>query len=169
MKKYILTFIVIAIGCVLIFFRWQKIDKYYQSIISRASMEADLGNKVGTGPLTGDKKVTDIGWDDVTAYKAGIEWKQSDKLTVRAGISSNTNPIKSDDVMLNILAPGVVQTRITGGFAYNTSDSDSLEFSAAYVPTVSVSGPEAPPGNPGHTIKVEMYQIALTAGWSRKF
>ncbi len=29
-------------------------------------LETDLGNKVGTGPLTGDKKITAIGWDDVT-------------------------------------------------------------------------------------------------------
>lgn len=27
----------------------------------------DLGNKVSTGPLSGDKKVTSIGWDSVTA------------------------------------------------------------------------------------------------------
>lgn len=110
-----------------------------------------------------------FGWGDVTAYKAGIEWKQSDQLTLRAGISSNNSPLEPDDVMLNILAPGVVKTRFTGGFSYNTTDSSSLEFAAAYVPTVSLTGPEAPPGNPGHTITVEMYQIVLSVGWSGKF
>ncbi len=30
------------------------------------NLETDLGNKVGTGPLSGDKKVTAIGWDSVT-------------------------------------------------------------------------------------------------------
>ncbi len=110
-----------------------------------------------------------FGWADVMAYKAGIEWKQSNQLTLRAGISTNDNPIGPEDVMLNILAPGVVKTRFTGGFAYKTSDTSSLELSAAYVPTVSVTGPEAFPGNPGHTIKVEMYQFALMLGWSNKF
>ncbi|MBT5073461.1 MAG: hydrocarbon degradation protein, partial [Kordiimonadaceae bacterium] len=110
-----------------------------------------------------------FGWDDVTAYKAGIEWRQSDQLTLRAGFSTNTNPIESDDVMLNVLAPGVVKKRFTGGFAFNTSDTSAIDFAVAYVPTVSVTGPEAAPGNPGHTIKVEMYQIAVTLGWSNKF
>lgn len=110
-----------------------------------------------------------FGWDDVTAYKAGIEWRQSNQLTLRAGISSNNNPISSDDVMLNILAPGVVQTRFTGGFAYSMSDTSTIEFAAAYIPTVKVTGPEAFPGNPGHTIDIEMYQLAFTVGWSNKF
>lgn len=29
-------------------------------------LETDLTGKVGTGPLTGDKKITDIGWDEAT-------------------------------------------------------------------------------------------------------
>lgn len=139
------------------------VKQIYYSDIGTVGNATDVPLPFGTTDGPG------FGWDDVTAYKAGVEWKQSDQLTLRAGISSNTNPIKSDDVMLNIIAPGIVQTRITGGLAYNTSDSDSLEFSAAFVPTVSVSGPEAPPGNPGHTMKVEMYQIVLTVGWSRSF
>lgn len=110
-----------------------------------------------------------FGWGDVLAYKAGIEWKQSNQLTIRAGISTNDNPIESEEVMLNILAPGVVKTRFTGGFAYNMPDNSAFEFTAAYVPTVSVTGPEAFPGNPGHTIKIEMYQIVFSLGWSKKF
>lgn len=31
------------------------------------NLVTDLGNKVSTGPLSGDKKVTAIGWDSVTA------------------------------------------------------------------------------------------------------
>lgn len=30
------------------------------------SLVTDLGNKVGTGPLSGDKKVTALGWDSAT-------------------------------------------------------------------------------------------------------
>lgn len=30
------------------------------------NLTADLGNKVSTGPLSGDKKVTAIGWDSAT-------------------------------------------------------------------------------------------------------
>lgn len=108
-----------------------------------------------------------FGWDNVSAYKAGIEWRQSDKLTLRAGISSNTNPIGPEDVTLNILAPGVVKTRFTGGFGYKTSDSSAVEFAVGYVANVKVSGPEQ--FNPAHTVDIEMHQIVLTLGWTKNF
>ena len=41
-----------------------KLDAIPQSKVT--NLETDLTGKVGTGPLTGDKKVTAIGWDDVT-------------------------------------------------------------------------------------------------------
>ena len=41
-----------------------EIDAIGQAKVT--NLVADLGNKVGTGPLTGDKKITAIGWDDVT-------------------------------------------------------------------------------------------------------
>lgn len=133
------------------------------------SKVAAVGNATSIPLPFGSTDGPGFGWDDVTAYKAGIEWKQSDQLTVRAGISSNNNPVGPEDVMLNVLAPGVVKTRFTGGFSYSTSGTSAIEFAAAYVPPVSVTGSEAPPGNPGHTITVEMYQIVLSVGWSSKF
>ena len=41
-----------------------------------------------------------FGWNDVDAIKAGIEWKYSPDLTLRAGYSYNTQPINSRDVEL---------------------------------------------------------------------
>ena len=41
-----------------------EVDAIGQSKVT--DLVADLGNKVGTGPLSGDKKVTAIGWDTTT-------------------------------------------------------------------------------------------------------
>ena len=41
-----------------------EVDTLGQSKIT--DLVTDLGNKVGTGPLSGDKKVTAIGWDSAT-------------------------------------------------------------------------------------------------------
>jgi long-chain fatty acid transport protein len=112
-----------------------------------------------------------FGWNDVDAIKAGIEWKYSPDLTLRAGYSYNTQPINSRDVTLNILAPGVVQHHITGGFEYRWSEKLNLEFAAVYAPREHVSGPEFAPGvgYTGHTIDLSMEQVEVTAGFKYKF
>jgi long-chain fatty acid transport protein len=108
-----------------------------------------------------------FGWDNVNAYKAGVEWAQSDNLTLRVGVSTNSNPIGPEDVTLNILAPGVVKTRYTAGFEYRTSDTSSFEFAAGYVPNVKVTGPEQ--FNPAHTVDIEMHQTVITFAWKKSF
>jgi long-chain fatty acid transport protein len=114
-----------------------------------------------------------FGWHDVDAFKVAIEWRASPAWTLRAGYAHNTSPIKSPDVALNVLAPGVVTDHITGGFAYKASANSTFEFAAAYVPSHSVSGPEILPqafgGNTGDTIKLEMHQYQITLGYTYNF
>ncbi len=108
-----------------------------------------------------------FGWNDVDAIKAGVEWKYSPKLILRAGYSYNTQPINSRDVQLNILAPAVVQHHITGGFAYRWSDSLDLELAAVYAPREHVSGTALNP--PGIPIDLSMEQFEVTAGFKYRF
>jgi long-chain fatty acid transport protein len=111
-----------------------------------------------------------FGWNDVDVIKAGVEWKYSSDLTLRAGYSYNTQPINARDVMLNILAPAVMQHHITGGFQYRWSDSLDLELAGMYSPREHVSGTELPGfGNPAHTIDLSMEQIEITAGFKYRF
>lgn len=108
-----------------------------------------------------------FGWDDISTFKIGAEWKQSENLTLRAGFSRNENPVGPEDVTLNILAPGVVRSHFTGGFQYDLASGSSFEMAAAYVPTVSVTG--AGMMNPNHTVKIEMKQYVVSFGWKKKF
>jgi long-chain fatty acid transport protein len=110
-----------------------------------------------------------FGWDDVDAYKLGVEWDASDQMTWRAGMAFNNNPIGPEDVTLNILAPGVQEQHYTAGFTYNANEGNAIDFAFMYSPEASVSGPEAPPGNPSHTIELQMSQFMLTAGWTYRF
>jgi long-chain fatty acid transport protein len=114
-----------------------------------------------------------FGWHDVDIFKIGAEWRASPMWTYRIGYAHNTNPIKSPDVTLNILAPGVVTDHITGGFAYKANANSTFEFATAYVPSHSVSGPEILPvsfgGNTGDTIKLEMHQWQFTFGYTYNF
>jgi len=111
-----------------------------------------------------------FGWDDVDVFKIGVEWRQNDKWTWRAGYAHASNPIGPEDVTLNILAPGIVQHHISFGGTMNLNDSDSLDFSIGYVPENTVTGGEVTPGGPTPgMIELNMHQFSASIGWTRKF
>ncbi|MEQ1715944.1 MAG: outer membrane protein transport protein [Hyphomicrobium sp.] len=112
-----------------------------------------------------------FGWQDVDVIKVGLEWRGMPDLTLRAGYSYATAAITGRDVMFNILAPGVVQHHITGGFEYQVDKNWSVELAGMYAPESTVSGTELPPpfGNPGHNIDISMHQFDVTFGVKYKF
>lgn len=111
-----------------------------------------------------------FGWKDVDVVKFGVEWRSTDKLTLRAGYSYNTQPIQARDVTFNILAPGVMQHHVTGGLSYRISDRVDVELAGTYAPYQSVIGPNPNPmAPPGSTIKLGMEQFEITAGFKYRF
>ena len=107
-----------------------------------------------------------FGWDKVKTLKFGAEYRHSDEVTIRAGFSGNNNPIKSDEVTLNILAPGVTEKHISGGFTYKMSDRTNFNFAAVYSPTSTVLGRGMM--NPNHNVELSMSQIDINFGWTIK-
>jgi long-chain fatty acid transport protein len=109
-----------------------------------------------------------FGWRDVDIVSLGVEWRTTTDLTLRAGYSHNTNPIRSADVLLNILAPGVVTDHISAGASYALNNNSSLDFAAVYAPQNSVTGSN--PLDPGgSTIKIHLSEFEATLGWTYKF
>lgn len=130
-----------------------------------------VSNSSTTPGLLGSTNGPGFGWHDVDVFRIGAEWRASDSWTFRAGYAYSDNPIKSTDVTINILAPGVVQHHFTGGASYKVSEKDTIEFSGIYVPKSTVSGIEVSPAgpNPGRTIELDMSQLEFLVGWTRKF
>ena len=112
-----------------------------------------------------------FGWQDIDVFKVGAEWRANDQWTLRGGFAHNQQPITTDHVTLNILAPGTVTDHFTAGGAYKMNDSHTLEFGVMYAPTDSVSGIEVAggPPNPNKTNTIEMKQFEATFGWKMKF
>jgi long-chain fatty acid transport protein len=127
-----------------------------KSVGNSSALVSPLGSDNGPG----------FGWDDINVFKFGAEWRANDRWTFRAGYAYSENPIGSQDVMLNILAPGVVKHHITGGFSYKASEHSTLEFAGMYVPEVSVTGAEMAPGS---SVKIHMYQFQFLGGWTYDF
>lgn len=140
------------------------IRKIYYSDVPAVGNSSRINNYLGNFGAPG------FGWADVTAYKLGVEWV-GDQWTWRAGFSHNNNPIHPDDVTLNILAPGVQENHITGGFAYKLSDRQSIEGAVMFSPTQSVQGIEVTPfgPNPYQQIELSMKQWEFTLGYTFTF
>ncbi len=127
-----------------------------------------------------------FGWSDVDVVSIGVEYQYNDRLTLRAGYSHNTQPISAANVMLNILAPGVVTDHIAGGFTYKVDPRSAVDFSLVYAPKAGVTGQEYFPGAPanafgpgspaipamyvpGSKINIAMSQLVVTLGYTYHF
>jgi len=119
---------------------------------------AQLGSDGGAG----------FGWDDMTIYKLGYQWQTSSEWTWRVGVSHGDQPIPSSEVLLNILASGVMETHLTFGFTKQMGKDQELNFSAMYAPSNDVTGPN-PMEPAGQQIELEMSQFEFEASWGWRF
>lgn len=112
-----------------------------------------------------------FGWRDVDVIALGVEWNYSRALTLRAGYSYNTQPVTAANVMLNLLAPGVVTSHIAGGFTYNVNPNSAIDFAVVYAPRVTVSGQEYIPGMgyDGSNIAIHLSELQVTLGYTYHF
>ncbi|MFO7603150.1 MAG: outer membrane protein transport protein [Gammaproteobacteria bacterium] len=126
------------------------------------------GGASGTGPgCLGGASGAGFGWEDMTIYKLGYQWKQDDNMTWRVGYSYGEQPIPENQVLFNILAPAVMEQHLTFGFTKKTGADSEFNFAAMYAPKNSVTGANA--FNTNQNITLEMTQYELEASWGWKF
>lgn len=107
-----------------------------KSVANPASNLFVLGNLLGSSNGPG------FGWRDMTAYKLGVSYEYSKDLTLRAGLSTNRQPIPSSETLLNILAPGVVENHLTLGGTWTLANKNELTvgYMHAFKKTVNGAG-----------------------------
>jgi long-chain fatty acid transport protein len=109
-----------------------------------------------------------FGWEDIGVIKVGYQWKAAD-MDWRVGYSHSDQPIQNSEVLFNILAPATIQDHVTFGLTKDMGSNQEFNFSAGYALKNSVEGPNAFDAPNTQTIKLEMSQIDLQAGWAWKF
>lgn len=139
-------------------------QKIFYSDIPAVGNPSTLLGSVSLGAAGGPG----FGWGDVDVIRLAAEWQQSDDMTWRVGYAHSSNPVRSIDAMFNIFAPGVVEDHFSIGGSKKLNDRDRLDFSASYVLSNSVTGPELMPGSTG-SIELKMHQVSAAIGWTRKF
>lgn len=141
----------------------------YNGVLSIGNPMSNLmaGNPMGATNGPG------FGWSDVSVIKLGVQWQASPTMVLRAGYNQSTNPVKPENVTINILAPGVIKQHVTVGGTYALSKDAELTWAYMYAPKSTVTGPSMynglMPGASGITETVRMSQQSLGVQYSWKF
>jgi long-chain fatty acid transport protein len=130
----------------------------------------------GTNPANclGGSDGAGFGWQSVNVFRLGVQYALNTNWTLRAGYNYTDNPIQSQDVSFNILAPGVVQNHLTAGATYAWANRHEITGAFMYAFTNDVTGPSLlngffPPGAANMSETIEMYQWSLGVQYSYKF
>ncbi len=134
---------------------YSNVDAIGRSITLLGGGESRFGGTNGPG----------FGWDDMTIYKLGYQWKGSSDMTWRVGASYGENPVS--ETTLNILAPAVIETHLTFGFTKKTSKTSEFNFAFMYAPENTVRAVSAI-GQPDD-VELKMSQFDLEFSWSKQF
>jgi long-chain fatty acid transport protein len=147
---------------------------YYSDVKSVGNPSAILVNCAG-GDLSaclGGSNGAGFGWQDVGVWKVGVQYALDASLTLRAGYGRSDNPIRPEDVTINILAPGVVQNHYTLGATYALDKESEITGAFMYAQKNSVSGQSlfAQFGAPATTSEeISLSEYSLGIAYARKF
>jgi len=125
----------------------------------------------GTGAgCLGGSNGAGFGWKDMTILKLGYQWQSSPDWTWRVGVSHGKQPIRSSEVLFNILAPGVMETHFTGGFTKKMGKNGEFSMAAMYAPEKKVTGTVDTTGIGGGvdvvTLKMKQFSVEASWGWT---
>ena len=142
---------------------YQRINYSGVNAIGNAS-----GNSLTTAALMGSSNGSGFGWADMDIWKLGVEYKLSQKMTLRAGYSFADSPIDGaalGEATFNIIAPGVIEHTVTMGFTYALASGDEVTVAYMHGFENEVSGT-----NPffGGTDTTKMFQNSLGIQYSWK-
>lgn len=116
--------------------------------------------------LLGEIGGSGFGWDDILVVKLGCEWRPNKHSAFRIGYCHVDQPIKGEDLLLNSLAPIVVEHYLSAGMSYLLNDGRELSLAITYVPRNDVDGSNALTTNTYQTLRVGMRQFRVTVGLS---
>ncbi len=125
----------------------------------------------GAGCQLGTSGGSGFGWRDMTVFKLGVSYEHSKDMTLRAGVSTNRQPIPARETFFNILAPGVVENHLTLGGTWTLANKNELTvgYMHAFKKDVNGSGSVAATGMGPGEANLHMSQDSLGLAYGIKF
>ncbi len=137
------------------------------------SNDVDLSGCQGAGAkpsycLGGDSGVG-FGWESMDILKLGLRYDANERLSLLAGVSYNTDFLKSDTQgLFNVLSPATIRWHWTLGAAYKFTKADEFAVSFAYMPKATFDGTsEMLTGSQSGSLYMEQYELGVS--WSHRF
>lgn len=101
-----------------------------------------------------------FGWKNQPILRLGAAWAVDDRLTLRAGVSSNSRQIGSERAAQNLLVPSVHETAYSAGLSWMMNNDTELSFGYEINPRTTLTGTGASTGT-ALTSKVQMFMIGM--------
>ena len=137
------------------------------------SNDADLTACQGMGQkpsyCLGASSGVGFGWESMDVVKLGLSYEPVEQLSLMAGVSYNTDFLKTDrQGLFYILSPANIRWHLTLGAAYRVTKADELALSFAYMPKETFDG-TSPSLTQTQTGSLFMEQVEIGLGWSHRF
>lgn len=165
--------------------RMSKLDGYADDLLAYSEGRIDVPAQVGIGVAwnaspsvtvaadwlrigyAGLKVMQDpqgFGWQDLDVLRIGAAWDLDERLTLRAGLSRNTNPIDSARLAQNVLVPSLFDRAVTAGITWRHGAASELNLALEVNTRRSAAGTDASAGV-GLTARARFLMI----GWQHRF
>jgi long-chain fatty acid transport protein len=102
-------------------------------------------------------------------FKLGLKYDASKQLRLLGGVSYATDLLNNNyQGLFNVLVPGTIQWHITGGLAYQFTDTDGMALAIAYMPKKTIDG-TSPSITQSQTGNIFMEQWDIQLSCNHKF
>jgi long-chain fatty acid transport protein len=131
-----------------------------------------IGNEMLPNLVTaklGDARGAGFCWHDTTTYKFGIQYAVSPEWTLRGGYSHGNQPIESGEVLINILAPGVIENHAAIGISRLLNSGKEIQLTVVRAFSNKVVGPNALEAPGQQQIQLRMDQWEYEVGYAFGF
>ncbi len=142
--------------------------KYTDSSAVSDPLDSLAALGLGGAKRFGDSNGPGFGWKDINVYKLGVQYKASSDWTLRAGWNHGDNPIPSSQVVVNILAPGIVTDHLNLGFTKAMDKSSDVNFAYSHAFKKKESGP-VPTAFGGGTSEISLEENFAEVSYSKKW
>jgi long-chain fatty acid transport protein len=109
-----------------------------------------------------------LGFEDITVVALGVQFRATDRFTLRAGYNVSDNPIPEDRTFFTVATPAIFEDRVTAGLGIRATESLELNLGYYHVFENRISGPFISPAGPvpGTEVTTEMAMDSVLATFS---
>jgi long-chain fatty acid transport protein len=109
-----------------------------------------------------------LGWEDITVLDAGVQWRATDKFTLRAGYNVSDNAVPEGLTFVNVPVPAIFEDRVSAGFGMRANEYLTLDAAYYHVFENRITGPFLGPTGPvpGTAVTTEMAMDSIVLTFS---